>query len=657
MFGIEIPRFCYHDRLSIAGNCRMCLVAVKGSPKPVASCAMPIADKMEISTNTEQVKSMREGVMRFLLANHPLDCPICDQGGECDLQDQAMLYGKGYSEFSDYKRAVEYKYFGHLVETTMTRCIHCTRCIRFMEEVAGTNELGMVNRGNSAEVVCVSPTGLHSELSGNIIDICPVGALTSKPYAFKARPWELQHYDTIDAMDAVGCSIRVDVRGGQVMRILPRLNEDVNETWISDKARFSYDGLSVQRIDVPYVRKDGVLIEASWPEAIKAVCDAMLRAKRLGRKMGAIAGDMADCESMFALKGLMNAMGSGHIDCRQKGELVPCTDRAHYLFNSTISGIDEADLIMLVGVNPRIDAPIINARIRKRVSKGGVKVLNIGPSIDLTYKYTDLGVKVEVFDSIIGGSHKICNVLRQSKRPIMILGQDLFRRKDAMGIMARLSRIACDFGFVQDDWNGFNVLHRAAARVGGLDIGFVPGDGCADINELLHKSEDFGVLYLLAADEVDMSLISSDVVIYQGHHGDNGAHRADIVLPGCTYVEKDCTYVNTEGRPQVCRAAVTPPAMALPDWQIIYKISAELGVGLGYSSLSALRSKMMTLWPMGIGVVQRAQWVPFDSGTDLCDDPIEIERRSFFLTDSISRMSRNMIACAQAETRRRLAGQ
>lgn len=658
MFGIEIPRFCYHDKLKIAGNCRMCLVNVKGSPKPVASCAMPIADNMEVITDSFAVKEMRERVMRFLLANHPLDCPICDQGGECDLQDQAMLYGRDHSELTVGKRAVEPKYFGRLVATHMTRCIHCTRCVRFMSDIAGTHELGMVNRGGDAEIVSTSDSGFMSEMSGNIIDLCPVGALTSKPGASKNRPWEMQHCETIDVMDALGSAIRVDYRGNEVIRIIPRLNEDVNEIWISDKSRFSYDGLSVQRIDRPYIRRNNRLEEASWEEAINLVVNHICNIKNanLGMRAGAILGDMVDCESAMVLRDIMRTIKSPNIDCRQDGSLMTADNPSMYTFNSTIAGIDQADFILLIGVNPRVDAPVLNSRILRRYNSGEMIIANIGDVNDLTYKARELGNSPEILSEIMSGAHAICNVIRSASRPMMILGADLFLRADIEGVLYHTSRIAEDLGFVNESWNGFNVLQKTAARTGCLNLQCVPGVNGMNLNAMLDNSNSLDFLYLLGVDEVDMSRVSAKFVVYQGHHGDNGAHRADVILPGSTYVEKDCSYVNMEGRLQQCIKAVQAPGLARDDWEILCNIACAANLGLPYNTLDGIRQAFLTeVWSQGYDKLPDIKWQPFIKNEALSRSVINTQRVNYYMTDSISRTSRSMVACATDAAKRKIA--
>ena len=530
--GIEIPRFCYHERLSIAGNCRMCLVSMERSPKPVASCAMPVGEGMVIHASTPEVRQMRKGVMEFLLINHPLDCPICDQGGECDLQDQAMFYGFDRSRYRENKRAVEEKNFGPLIKTFMTRCIHCTRCIRFATEVAGVPELGVTGRGEHMEVGTYVEKALSSELSGNLIDLCPVGALTNAPYAFAARSWELGRTETVDVLDAVGSNIRVDSRGPEVLRVLPRINEDINEEWISDKTRFACDGLARQRLDRPYVRRDAKLEEATWDEAFAAIAERLKGVA--GERIAAIAGDLADCESMLALKDLMAALGSNSVDCRQDGARTDASVRAGYLFNSTIAGIDAADACLLVGTNPRHEAPVLNARLRKRYLAGGFPIAAIGPAADLTYSYQHLGEGTDALAAVAAGRHAFAKVLKAAERPMLILGSGALARPDGAHIVATARRIAEDQGLVVDGWNGFNVLHRAAARVGGLDLGLVPGAGGRDVAGILKGAAegDIEVVYLLGADEIDMAGLDGAFVVYQGHHGDAGAEPRRRHLAG-----------------------------------------------------------------------------------------------------------------------------
>ena len=649
--GIEIPRFCYHERLSIAGNCRMCLVAMKGSPKPIASCAMPVTDGMAIETNTPEVRQMRRGVMEFLLINHPLDCPICDQGGECDLQDQAMAYGLDRGRFIENKRAVEDKDIGPLIGTIMTRCIHCTRCIRFATEVAGVPELGATGRGEHMEVGTYVEKALSSELSGNMIDLCPVGALTSKPYAYVARPWELRKIETIDVMDAVGSNIRVDCRGNEAMRVLPRLNEEINEEWISDKTRFACDGLRRQRLDRPFVRTNGRLQPASWDEAFAAIRE---RVSRLGgARIAALAGDLACAESMIALKDLMTALGSPHTDCRQDGAAVPAAPRAAYLFNTTIAGIEAADACLLIGTNPRVEAPIINARLRKRARMGNFSVGLLGEAADLTYPYEHLGDSAAVLDEVAGGGHPFADVLRSAERPMLVLGMGALSRPDGGAILAAARAIADSCGLVhaEEGWNGFNVLHTAAARVGGLDLGFVPGDrGLATAGILEAASAgDLEVVYLLGADEIATSRLGDAFVIYQGHHGDAGAHRADVVLPGAAYTEKAGTYVNTEGRVQTARRACFPPGEAKEDWAILRALSAELGTPLPYDSLEQCQARLADVNAVfaARNIVEPACWEAFGEQGTIDAAPLRPFIDQFYLTNPICRASVTMAECVR----------
>ncbi|MDX2306805.1 MAG: NADH-quinone oxidoreductase subunit NuoG [Hyphomicrobium sp.] len=643
--GAEIPRFCFHERLSIAGNCRMCLVDVAGSPKPLASCAVtvnelrPNADGSPnvISTKSAAVKKAREGVMEFLLINHPLDCPICDQGGECDLQDQAMAYGVGGSRYDENKRAVEDKFIGPLIKTHMTRCIHCTRCVRYMTEVAGVEELGLIGRGEDAEITTYLENGILSEMSANAVDLCPVGALTHRPWAHNARPWELKKTESIDVMDAVGSSIRVDTRGREVMRILPRNNDAVNEEWISDKTRHVADGLKTQRLDRPYVRRNGRLEPATWAEALDAVAQRLKSVNPA--RIGALAGDLAGAEEMFALKDLMRRLGVTSLDCRQDGAaLNPTVGRASYLFNATIDGIERADAIMIIGSNPRLEAPVLNARIRKRWRQGGLLVGVIGERVDLGYPYTYLGAGPETLATFIE------HAPAQKERPMFIIGMAALARPDGSAILSMAAKAALSLGVVTDDWNGFSILHTAAARVAGLDLGFVPEAGGKVAKDIASGGVD--VIYNLGADEIDVA--AGPFVIYQGSHGDKGAHRADVILPGAAYTEKSSTYVNTEGRAQQTLRAAFPPGDAREDWAIIRALSAEVGHTLPYDTLSALRAAMYKAHPVlaRIGTVAAADARAISSlantggetGTQAFGRAVE----DFYLTNPIARASQVM---------------
>lgn len=649
--GIEIPRFCYHERLSIAGNCRMCLVALERAPKPVASCAMPVAEGMVVHTDTPEVHKMRKGVMEFLLINHPLDCPICDQGGECDLQDQAMGYGLDHSRYKENKRAVEDKEMGPLIKTIMTRCIHCTRCVRFTTEVAGITDMGMLYRGEHAEITSYLEKAVDSELSGNVIDLCPVGALTSKPYAFVARPWELKKTETIDVMDALGSNIRVDARGSEVMRVLPRLNEDVNEEWISDKTRFACDGLRRQRLDRPYVRKGGKLQPASWDEAfaaIKAKVDGLE-----GSKIAAIAGDQADCEAMVSLKALMSNLGAANIDCRQDGSRIDPSVRAGYIFNSSIAGIENADALLLVGTNPRVEAAVLNARIRKRYLMGKFPIGVIGEAADLRYEYEHLGTGPEDLKAVLDPKSNFGKVLKEANRPMIIVGQGALDREDGAAVHALTRDIAETYDMIDKSsgWNGYNVLHTAASRVGGLDLGFVPGEGGLATDDIVTAcgKGDIEVLYLLGADEIDMNALGEAFVIYQGHHGDAGAHRADVILPGAAYTEKNATWVNTEGRAQLGRLAAFPPGDAREDWTIIRALSDVLGKSIEVGDLRAVRSKLVDANPnfLGIDSVSAAPWGEFGTAGAVSSAPFTSPIENFYMTDPISRASETMAKCTE----------
>ena len=600
--GAEVPRFCFHERLSVAGNCRMCLVEVKGGPpKPQASCAIGVRDLRpgpngevpEMFTNTPMVKKAREGVMEFLLINHPLDCPICDQGGECDLQDQAMAFGGDSTRYKENKRSVEDKNIGPLVKTVMTRCIHCTRCVRFSTEVAGVTELGLLGRGEDAEITTYLEKAMTSELQGNVIDLCPVGALTSKPYAFQARPWELNKTESIDVMDAVGSAIRVDTRGREVMRVLPRVNEAVNEEWISDKTRFIWDGLRTQRLDQPYVRKGKNLAPATWGEAFDAIAKAV--AKTSGDKIGAIAGDLSAVEELYALKQLMTALGSSNIDCRQDGAaLDPSLGRGSYIFNAGIERIEEADAVLIIGSNPRKEAAILNARIRKAWRANNMPIGVIGEGGELHYDYDLLGAGTETLAEIAGGKGKFFSILKKAKKPLIIVGQGALARSDGAAVLGLAAKLATDIKAVSAEWNGFAVLHTAAGRVGALDIGFVPAKGGKDVSSMMGAMD---VLFLAGADEFDTSKIGDAFVVYIGTHGDAGAHRADVILPGSAYTEKSGTYVNTEGRVQMTTRAGFAPGQAKEDWAIIRALSDVLGKKLPFDSLAQLRAALYGDYP------------------------------------------------------------
>ena len=625
--GKEIPRFCYHERLSIAGNCRMCLVEVKpGPPKPQASCALPATDGQEIRTDTQMVKTAREGVMEFLLINHPLDCPICDQGGECDLQDQAVAYGRGGSRYHENKRAVTEKYMGPLIKTIMTRCIHCTRCVRFSEEIAGVDEIGAVGRGEDMQITTYLEEAAKHELSANVIDLCPVGALTSRPYAFEARPWELKKTLSIDVSDAVGANIRLDSRGREVMRALPRNNDDVNEEWLSDKGRYMVDGLTRRRLDKVWIRKGGKLQQANWDEAFKKIASA-----KPGSSIAAIAGDLVDCETMFAAKKLLGALGSDLLEGRQTGMDYPADNLAAVAFNSTFAGIETADAILIVGSNVRHEAALVNVRLRK-AAKRGAKVFVVGPHWETTYPAEFLGDDAGVLGDL--PAH-VAEAFDKAERPAVIVG--------AGGLAAGAFQGALGLaqGWQRDGWHGFNVLHTAAARMGGLMLGYAQKGGIADVAKAAPK-----VVLALGADEVDWSAFGQSLKVYIGHHGDKGAHAADVILPAASYAEKDGTYVNTEGRVQFAEKAVFAPGDAREDWTILRALADALGVEVGFDSFAELQAAMIAEVP-AFGQEGLADYgkLPKAKATR-AKGRISYPISDFYLTNAIARASAVMQQCS-----------
>jgi NADH-quinone oxidoreductase subunit G len=674
--GAEIPRFCYHERLSIAGNCRMCLVEVKGSPKPVASCAWGVRDCRPgpngeppvVNTNSAMVKKAREGVMEFLLINHPLDCPICDQGGECDLQDQAMAYGHAkFNRFHENKRAVTDKNMGPLVNTIMTRCIHCTRCIRFAAEVAGVDDIGATGRGEDMEITTYLEHAVSSEMSGNVIDLCPVGALTSKPYKFNARSWELVKTESVDVMDAVGSNIRVDSRGREVMRFLPRVNEEINEEWISDKTRFVWDGLRRQRLDQPYVRKNGKLLPASWAEAFAAIAERVSATKP--DRIAALVGDLVSAEAVKALKDLMLSLGVASLDCRQDGAKIGGGPRQAYLFNTTIAGIESADALLLVGTNPRWEAPIVNARIRKAWLRSDLKILRVGPQVDLTYAVDEVSENPADLADLARGEFRAFEVLKSAKHPMLIVGQGALARADGAAILSACAELARNTGMIgpagEGGWNGFNVLHTAAGRVGALDLGFLPQKGGRDTADILDAASrgEIDVVYLLGADEIDTKKLGKAFVVYHGTHGDAGAHRADVILPGAAYTEQNGTYVNTEGRVQQARRATFPPGDAREDWAILRALSDVLGKRLPYDDLTALRTAMLMEAPHFAETdrapanpgADAAIWTAVGKAGTIAKAPFEYPVKDFYLTNPIARASQVMAECSATFVRPRMA--
>lgn len=653
--GIEIPHFCYHSRLSVPANCRMCLVEIEGGPpKPAASCAMACAEGMVVRTDSEMVQKARKGVMEMLLINHPLDCPICDQGGECDLQDQAMAYGFDRSRFQENKRAVKDKELGPLIKTIMTRCINCTRCVRFAEEVAGTPVLGQLNRGEDAEIGTFIDELVQTELSGNLIDICPVGALTSKPYAFKARSWELHKTESVDVHDALGCNIRVDTRGREVMRILPRLHEDINEEWIDDRTRFSYDGLNRQRLDRPFVRdkKSGKLREASWHEAFAVIAEKVSPLK--GVEIAGLVGDLVGLEEIVALKDLLAGLKSPHMDCRTDGAQYDVSSRAAYTMNSSIAGVDEADAVLLIGTNPRAEATLLNARVRRNQLERRIKVGMIGEPVDLTYKYSHLGDSPADIEALMKANVGFSKILKEAERPMIIVGAGAFNREDGPAIQNLVQRLAEHFGAIKEGWNGFNVLQKAASRVGALDVGFVPQDKGRDFSKIVGGTKDGKIkaLFILGADEFDArsEIGWKTFVVYQGHHGDHGAARADVVLPGAAYTEKDSIYVNTEGRVQMANRASFPPGDAREDWKIIRAMADSLSVKLPYDTQTQLRHRMFQEWPhlSQVGEIVPSEWqVPGKEGKVLKAPFVPIVK-NYYLDNVICRASETMQACSRS---------
>jgi NADH-quinone oxidoreductase subunit G len=628
--GAEIPRFCYHERLSIAGNCRMCLVEMEKAPKPVASCAMPAADGQVVFTTTPKVRKAREGVMEFLLINHPLDCPICDQGGECDLQDQSVAYGKGFTRYQEHKRAVTEKFMGPLVKTIMTRCIHCTRCVRFAQEIAGVEEIGAIGRGENMQITSYLEKAVTSEVSGNIIDLCPVGALTSKPYAFQARPWELKKTDGIDVMDALGSNIVIGSRGPAVLRITPRINDDVNEEWLSDKARFAHDGLAERRLDRPYVRRSGTLQAATWVEAFAAIRAGLDGIS--GDAIAGIVGDLAAVEDMVAFKDLLGTLGAKRIESRQDGAAFGTAARSDYLFNSGLADIETADVVVLIGCDPRREAPLLNVRLRKKAARGQSKVFAIGPVTDLSYPVTALGNEATLLSAVPAD---LAADLAAAVRPAVIVGMGALTVPGLFGAAQAFAQAHLQ----RDGWNGWNVLHTAASRVGALDLGLV-----ADGVDAIAADVSVKALFLLGADEVDAG--ANAFTVYIGSHGDRGVRHADVILPAAAYAEKPGTWVNLEGRVQRGLRAVFPPGEAREDWTIFRALSAVLGLPLPYDDLPGLRARIGAEWPHLAG----GDVVAVSAGAALPAlaapaGPLPLAVSNYYLTNPIARASATMADC------------
>lgn len=640
--GIEIPRFCFHERLSISGNCRMCLVEMEKAPKLIASCAMPVGDGMVIHTKSDKVKRGREGVLEFTLINHPLDCPVCDQGGECDLQDQYLYYSGDDNRYTDARRIVSKDDFGPLVKTVMTRCIHCTRCVRFADEIAGVPALGGIGRGDHMEITTYQEQPFASELSGNVVDLCPVGALTNKPYAFMARPWELKSTETFDIHDALGSSVRADARGREVMRFLPRVHESVNEEWISDKTRHAVDGLKYNRLDRPYVRRNGKLQPASWDEAFAVIADNIQ-----GKKIAALVGDLCDLESMYALKGLMASLESTAIDCRQDGARYGGKHRVGYLFNSSIAGIDKADACLLVGTNPRKEAAVLNIRLRYLSKRG--PIASVGEVENLTYPVENLGNTVQALEDILAGKCDFAEALKNAENPMIILGSGAVGHADGAIILKLAHDIAEKYGMVSECWNGFNVLHAAISRVGAMDMGLVSDIGVDGILDAAARGE-VEVVFNLGADEIETSRLEKAFVIYQGSHGDEGVKHADVILPGVSYTEKPGTYVNMEGRVQRAPRVIFGPGDAREDWAILRALSEKLGHILPFDTIAELRARMVADYPhLGtVDQVPKESWVGFGVAGKASDMPITNLIDDFYQTNPIARASKVMAECSSS---------
>jgi NADH-quinone oxidoreductase subunit G len=643
---VEIPRFCYHEKLSIAGNCRMCLVEMEKSPKPIASCAMPAAEGMNIKTNTEFVKKARKGMMEFLLANHPLDCPVCDQGGECDLQDQSLFYGFDKSRFSENKRTVKDKYMGPLIKTQMTRCIHCTRCVRFAEEVAGVPEIGAIGRGENMEITTYLEQSMTSELSANVIDLCPVGALTSKPYAFEARPWELKKTESIDVMDAVGSNIRVDTYGWEVKRVLPRLNNEINEEWISDKTRYACDGLLKQRLDVPYIKKNNKLIKSTWDDAIELISNKIKSIKP--EQIAGHVGDMASIETIFSFKSLLKKIGSSNFDFREKKIYIDPTDKTNYVFNSSIQNIDESDLILLIGTNPRHEATMVNARIRKAFVKNKIPVYSIGNPGDLTYDYTLLGDEINDIKNIFDEKSEISNKLKKATKPIFIIGESVLELKNSKYILEKTKDFLIENNFINEKWNALNILIQNASTVGAIDLGFYNLD--KDNNFIFFdklKNKEFKLLYLVGSDNLKIEK-NDEFIIYQGSHGDKNASIADVILPSPTYTEQNGLFENLEGRFQECKKASYPTNEALEDWKIFNLINNSLnGLDL-FSNFSSIRKLALQEIPnlSEIDLLpKKNKIVKTNTLLEATSEKINIKLMDYYFSNSIARASKTMSDC------------
>ncbi|MBA1340273.1 MAG: NADH-quinone oxidoreductase subunit G [Pelagibacterales bacterium] len=643
---VEIPRFCYHEKLSIAGNCRMCLVELEKSPKPIASCAMPAAEGMNIKTNTKFVEKARQGIMEFLLANHPLDCPVCDQGGECDLQDQSLYYGVDKSRFLENKRDVTDKYMGPLIKTQITRCIHCTRCVRFATEVAGVQEIGAIGRGEDMEITTYLERSMESELSANVIDLCPVGALTSKPYAFEARPWELKKTESIDVLDAVGSNIRVDTYGWEVKRVLPRLNNEINEEWISDKTRYSCDGLLKQRLDTPYIKTNGKLVKSNWDSAIELITDKIKSTNQ--DKIAGHLGDMVSLENTLAFKKFLNNIKCENYDFREKKFYINPENKINYIFNTSIQNIEQSDLILLVGCNPRHEATMVNARIHKAFKKNKTQIYSLGNPGDLTYKYEVLGENVKDLKNILTDKNEFSKKLISSKKPIIIIGESALELKNGKYILEEVKKFLKDNNFMTEKWNAFNILSQNASTVGALDLKFINYN--KDNNFIFFdklKNHEFDLIYLVGSDNLRFNK-KDEFIIYQGSHGDKGAEIADVVLPSPAYTEQDGLYINTEGRVQECRKASYPTGEAKEDWKIFNLILKELDkspIAKNLANLSEDSLKNVSNYS-DIDLLPETNTSNIEiKESNFIEEEIKINKIDYYYTNSISRASKTMSNC------------
>ena len=645
---VEIPRFCYHEKLSIAGNCRMCLVEMEKSAKPIASCAMPAAEGMNIKTNTAFIEKARKGVMEFLLANHPLDCPVCDQGGECDLQDQSMYYGLDKSRFVENKRQVKEKYMGPLIKTQMTRCIHCTRCVRFATEVAGVPEIGAIGRGENMEITTYLEKAMESELSANVIDLCPVGALTSKPYAFEARPWELKKTESVDVMDAVGSNIRIDTFNWEVKRILPRLNNDINEEWISDKTRYSCDGLLKQRLDIPYVKKNNKLQKSNWDEVISILVDKIKKVSP--NEIGGHIGDTVNLENALAFKKLFKDLKSDNLEFRERKFYINSSEKMNYIFNSSIKGIEESDLILLIGTNPRHEATMLNARIRKSYAQKRTPIFSIGDPGDLTYPYTKIGDSTDDIKEILNNNSDISKKILSSKKPIIVIGESALELKSGKYIVKEFKKFLKKNNFIKKDWNAFNFLPQNASTVGLIDLKVLSKED-EEKNSFLKKLEnnEFKLLYLLGSDNLNINK-NNEFIVYQGSHGDRGAEIADLVLPSAAYTEQNGLYANLEGRVQECKKAAYPIGEALEDWKIFNLIIKQLDKNKNLSNFETLRKEVLSMIPNFThlnGLPSYKESVVDHTKNDFTSEKINIKQLDYFFTNAISRASKTMSECRQ----------